>query len=421
MKRSTVCRALFVGVAALLATASVATPGTAAGSKPIVTSSAQPAGPVPGGFASWTDLFTLQNKLNVAATRILAAGGAGNAGIVAAPESRRVDVYWKGQVPASVRQLAGRLGVPVVFHRARFSQSELAAEARRVAADPRVATAAPRQDGSGLQVTVAGGVTATGTSAGGGVLGTSRVPVTVTAGDRPHGLIGRQADTPPFWGGARYNTPIGGCSTGFAIFPISQPPPPVGGVSAFDLSAAHCANVGNAANVPGQPVPTGSVIIDTNPRDTLIINFPAGAAGRVYTGPFNSATSRGVGAAVPDFVGNVVTTSGASSGEHPNGAVVTAVNQFVNIGIVIGPETFAQSVNGACIAAPGDSGGPVYSFRTDGRVDARGTISAGVTNVACPGVVPQGSNVVWYAPLLRPAGDPQIGALQFYGAGVVLG
>jgi hypothetical protein len=36
-------------------------------------------------------------------------------------------------------------------------------------------------------------------------------------------------------------------------------------------------------------------------------------------------------------------------------------------------------------------------------------------------VVPNGSNVVFYAPLLRPAGDPQIGALQFYGVGILTG
>jgi hypothetical protein len=70
--------------------------------------------------------------------------------------------------------------------------------------------------------------------------------------------------------------------------------------------------------------------------------------------------------------------------------------------------------------APGDSGGPAYAFQPNGKVEARGTISAGVIGTAsCPGLSPRGSTLVWYAPLLRPAGDPQVGSLQFYGVGVL--
>jgi hypothetical protein len=88
-----------------------------------------------------------------------------------------------------------------------------------------------------------------------------------------------------------------------------------------------------------------------------------------------------------------------------------------------GPLTRAGYPNAQCAVAPGDSGGPVYSYSGSGAVIGRGTITAGTTAVTamCPGVSPNGSNTVWYAPLLRPAGDPQIGSLQFYGVGILPG
>ncbi|MBM0258124.1 S1 family peptidase [Micromonospora sp. 4G55] len=187
------------------------------------------------------------------------------------------------------------------------------------------------------------------------------------------------------------------------------------------LSAGHCGSNGQVAYDGGGPTNTmGPIINDNNPRDTLMIRVAA--AGRIYTGPYNAATSIGVGGAASDYVGNYVCAGGASSGEHCN-VRVSVVNQFINVGYVIGPVTQANHVTaGACAAAPGDSGGPVYSYRSDGRVDARGTISAGVTGTAvCPGVFANGSSTVWYAPLLRPVGDAQIGSLTYHGASLIQG
>lgn len=64
--------------------------------------------------------------------------------------------------------------------------------------------------------------------------------------------------------------------------------------------------------------------------------------------------------AFSDFVGDVVCTGGSSSGEHC-GETVRAVDQFADIGYVIGPETEATLPAGECAVAPGDSGGPAYS------------------------------------------------------------
>jgi hypothetical protein len=186
-----------------------------------------------------------------------------------APESRQLQVYWKGKVPAAVTSLAGQLDVPVNFLPAQFTQRHLVAEAQRLAGDARVATAAPKVDGSGVEVTVT-----TTRPTGADVLGTATVPLTVTTGQRPQNLYSRRNDIPWFWGGSRYNTPGGGCSNGFAL---SVP----GSSNVYEISAGHCGANGQGATIPGQPSPTGTILADSNPRDTLAINYPAGVSGAI--------------------------------------------------------------------------------------------------------------------------------------------
>ena len=85
----------------------------------------------------------------------------------------------------------------------------------------------------------------------------------------------------------------------------------------------------------------------------------------------------------------------------------------------VGPLDEAVLVS-QCVVGPGDSGGPVYSYASSSgpSVNGRGTITAGYgTAATCPGASAPvaGWDTVLYAPLLRPAGDPQIGSLQFWG------
>jgi hypothetical protein len=216
-------------------------PDPIAEAKPAIQAGHQPGGPVPAGFGSWADVFAMQERLNAAATRILAAGGAGNASIVAAPENRELRVYWNGRVPGAVRTLATQLGVPVSFRPAAFTHRELVAAARQLAgSDSRIAEVAPKADGSGLEVTV------TSTAPGVGTvdpLATSRIPLTIKTGQRPQAAFSRQADTPPFWGGSRYSSPAGGCSNGFALnFP--------GAAHVFELTTGHCGENNQTATIP---------------------------------------------------------------------------------------------------------------------------------------------------------------------------
>jgi hypothetical protein len=179
--------------------------------------------------------------------------------------------------------------------------------------------------------------------------------------------------------------------------------------------------------IPGQPFPTGSFSNVNACRDTALLNYPATIDRRIYTGPFDAPVQDNalIAGATPDFVGNLVVTDGASSGEHFN-IRVELTDRFDLVagtacsGGVVGPLTVAVSPTNGCAQAPGDSGGPVYSYQANGTVLVRGTITGGNSGVACPGEVPTGGFEVLYAPLVRPPGAPLIGSLGLYGA-VVLG
>jgi hypothetical protein len=370
---------------------------------------------VPGRHAP-VSLAAVQQRLDSAATRLLAAGGAGNASVVVVPRGRVLRIYWHGRVPANVRALARRVGVRVQFRLAAFTFDRLVAEARRLAGVPGVVSVAPKPDGSGLTVTV---TRSPAVMAQVPALLASRIPLTIKHGSRPRLLNGRQADTPPFSGGSRYSTPLGQCTNGFGLEVPNSP-------KVYEISAGHCGTNGQAVTIPGQPAPAGTVLNQSACRDTLWINYPNGVTGDIYTGAFNSLVTAPVASATSDFVGDLIATGGASSGEHLN-IPVQAVDVFIAVGGIacktVGPLTQAGYAKAQCAVASGDSGGPAYSYSGSGAVIARGTITAGTTAVTamCPGVTPNGSNTVWYAPLMRPAGDPQIGSLQFYGVAILPG
>jgi hypothetical protein len=420
MRRTALRRHLVAMAMVLAATVGLAGPAlaepaladtrpTPAAGKPVVPG-AQPATPVPGGYPSWADLYAAQAKLDTAAAAIAAADRSGNASIVVSAEHYQVQVYWAGVVPAHVRSAADATGVPVSFRSARFTHTELVSEAKRMATADGVVTTAPRADGSGLTVTVRATLGPAGRAR---LASLTRMPLTVEVGTGVQAAFSRQADTPPFWGGARYTTAVGGCTTGFSLKHPTQP-------DFYSITAAHCGVENGAVNVPGQPSPTGYSFAVLPCRDTMAIGFFAGPVEpRIYTGPFDSATSVHVAGATPDFVGDLIVTGGASSGEHFN-VPVQAVDVFTPVGgiscDVVGPLTRAGLSGDQCVVAPGDSGGPVYSYLTDKDVLGRGTITAGNLGSAnCPGVSPIGANTVYYAPLVRPAGDPEIGSLQLGG------
>ncbi|MEV0427277.1 hypothetical protein [Micromonospora sp. NPDC050495] len=406
-RRRTLLRgALALTGAAVLAVSSLAGVASASEQTKPVAPGAGPAGPVPAGFASWTELISVQERLNQAATRVAAVKGAGFAGIVAAPENRELRVYWKGDAGARVRALVRDLNrtVPVRLVPARYSEADLAATARKLATVPDVASVVPRVDGSGVQVVARAPKLAKVRATR--AVRDSAVVVSVVAGDAPVATYTRQADIPNYYGGGRFWSPTGGCSTGFAINTAG---------TVRMLTAGHCGENGQSVTT-GAGAAMGTISNKITCTDLEIIN--TGSWGRVFTGGPYSGTSVAIGGTASSFVGNYIVTTGATSGEHSN-IQVTAVNLYLGINGIpcgtVGPLVQARQLNGTCAVAPGDSGGPVIAYRTDGKANALGTMTAGAAAVAnnlCPGTIyTPGYNYVYYIPIGT--------SLAAYGASIV--
>jgi hypothetical protein len=184
------------------------------------------------------------------------------------------------------------------------------------------------------------------------------------------------------------------------------------------LTAGHCGNNLDIVK-DGAGDLVGDISSDNDDRDTQMVDTRIEGqtfAPNIYTGPFNSNTSAPVVGATADFVGNLVCTGGARSGEHC-GITVTEIN----VGILGKFPTIRGELTSGCAAASGDSGGPVYNY-DDTQVVGRGTITAGAGgNQVCPNAPrSQSFRIVYWAPLLRPDGDSTVGSLQFYGGARML-
>jgi hypothetical protein len=363
--------------------------------KPDTTGSVEHTGPVPGGYASWTELLAAQQKMVKAADRITAAAGNGYAGIVLAPEAHELRLYWKGKTPKAISDLVGQLGrsVPISVLPAQYSARELNREANRLIREHSdvLTSITPLQDGSGLTASMAS-IEAKRSTA----LSDAAVPVTLEYGVKPQTST-RWDDSPPWWGGSAWrNTSTGGgCSTGFAVT--------YGGVQKV-LSAGHCGDVGQGTTDPtGQAI--GSITHDNNSRDVLLIGASAG--GRVFNNPVgNVATeySNSVIGTFSSYVGLYVCTSGAYSGTNCNIKVV-AVNVSINVGYIISGTVQAEQQAGTNAVGQGDSGGSVEVVNSANtlQVYAAGVNTAidGGTSVTCTGYVTSGRICAWrmyYAP-----------------------
>lgn len=356
------------------------------------------AGAPPAGFASWSELMTVQERLGVRAERILAARDDSFSGIEVAAEQRLLTVHWKGAPPARAAAAiedARRNDMQVVVRDARYSELELMAEGERIFAQDGVSAVAPKVDGSGLFVSMFPGRL--------GLLLLSPIPLTTDEADPQ--AASRGDDSAPYWGGARWN----GCSNGFAIS--------IGG-SRKMLSAGHCgANGETARDGGGQTM--GTVAGDSNSFDRLYIN--ADSEGRIYNGGVGSGEfSNRVAGAARSFVGDVICSSGAYSGTRC-GSRVVAVNQTINIGYPVFETVRAEKTDRTAAIGNGDSGGPSYSVASDNtKVIAKGTHTAIdlATVRPCTGV-PTGVNGrqcawrFWYVDVSR--------SLSAYDAKIVTG
>ncbi|WFE19635.1 hypothetical protein O7621_17060 [Solwaraspora sp. WMMD937] len=328
---------------------------------------------IPGGFASWAELFTMQDKLNVAADALRAlrgTEGTGYAGVTADPADRAVHLYWKGSVPAAVHSLARDQQVPVQIRPARHTEAELSALAWNAVTEGRFTSAAPRADGSGL-------------------VGDSRQVVAAGVSPADDESSNRIATMPPFGGGFQFRNVDAqlSCTLGFTVNY---------GSNKHIVSSGQCGDDGDQTTV--SYMSHGDIFGTNKAKDLLLVEswqpqnimyWPRGTAGRRVRDAHGS------------HVGNYVCTM--REYDEFCDMQVQATGEYVDIGYLIGPLVRAEKSDGGCVFTTDRIGGPVYTVREDGySVNARGTLSAGILNTVCPiyqGTV-AGSSVIWYVDIM---------------------
>ncbi|WLQ68639.1 MULTISPECIES: GDSL-type esterase/lipase family protein [Streptomyces] len=177
---------------------------------------------VPAAFASWDQLRRVQGKMNETAGALEHSAGQSEgsafAGVIAAPEDKRVIVYWHGALTPAAQAAIARSATPVVVRSAKYSVKVLSAASARVAqraqsADVQLAKVIRPQDGSGLQASVVGGEAEAARLRQ--AVASVGVPVKVTPGGEVQtSLADPSRNTDPTAGGAQMISPV--CSTAFA-------------------------------------------------------------------------------------------------------------------------------------------------------------------------------------------------------------
>ena len=362
---------------------------------------AGPVEPVPAGFSSWRELFTVQGRLNAGADRISAAAGPGFGSVVVSLEDRGLRLYWKGEPQAAAQEAIRQVrdgGVPVRVESAAYSKAELAAATMSIAtqaqqaqaaqgaaapspaAQNRVTAVGPRPDSSGLLVSVAGDDAEAARALP--PVRDSAVPVTIRTGqDVQHTAVDRWHDVKPFWAGGPFYNGWWACTAGFTLYPSNKM-----------LTAAHCGDLGDTVKTPSGAT-IGTFTSRWDYMDAAVISAPA--QGKVWTSPFLGLQYHApVLGQHHNYVGELVCTEGAYSFERCRiqitevGMVVLADGKLVQLqvkGIQIDHKQAVRS---------GDSGGPVldWGYTTTTGVFAKGIISSMVPNpnLTCTGVSSSG-------------------------------
>jgi hypothetical protein len=331
------------------------------------------------------------------------ANGVGLASIVLNSTKSRLDVYWKGP-PSALRRLDGTTvdGIEVHVHPAPYSKDELSKTAdklldlARSGSIPRISTISLDTAGKGLTVeTSADTQNRFGSARLVDIYGkVTGVPTVVKINDAPQPTT-RQNDSDPWFGGGLIRDPgfnppndldpYSFCSVAFAAVTTSN----YGRL----LSARHCDPSGNVAwdDGAGDPLTRGGSSVNVRAVDDTMLIDPIGGTGPyVHGGPWNATSSNSryhlkVGGSARAVVGQSVCTSGANSGEHCSLIVEDDV-VFDCAGVNCHGFRATRDAIGTVATVGGDSGGPVYQQKSDGRVSARGVIYGGLDDVSCGNV-----------------------------------
>jgi len=187
-------------------------------------------------------------------------------------------------------------------------------------------------------------------------------------------LFSKTAYYRPLRGGIKVTTPIAtspGCTLSFAVWSYSVK---------REITAGHCGNSNDPVYQPASPNQIGSVMADPRgPRygDTLLIGLLSGigANGQIYVVYGSSYVWGPVKGASNPSTGQGIRFQGITSCER-----YTTVTGFRDIyGHPEYGTLYNQVIMAWVTAASGDSGSPLFSFRTWPEVQIHGVLWGGVT------------------------------------------
>ncbi len=199
-------------------------------------------------------------------------------------------------------------------------------------------------------------------------------------------ISSRESDSSPYYGGARINAP-GGCTSGFSWY---------SGTTSMMVTAGHCSPSGGTVTAPSGAIMgsitsgsrenwntgVGTVYMtgSTTYRGDIALaefNTGVGSSASIFTGSSTSNTSALVGEmwSRSPANGDQFCTGGSRSGEICGWTVAEInINHAYDDGTTLRDGTRGSRTALSGII-PGDSGGPVYTVRSDGKVAAKGIIS----------------------------------------------
>ncbi|MGW6928894.1 hypothetical protein ACWGE0_02445 [Lentzea sp. NPDC054927] len=295
-------------------------------------------------------------------------------------QHRAITVRWSGAVPSDVQRYADAKpnGVSItIVPGAKYSraQAEAARTKLQTSAYGRqlgIVSTSLRQDGSGIDVNVAGTFSTLAADAK-QVAGIEDVQINYGA-VTPQGYS-RPNDAAPWKGGARIRHGSGGsCTSGFAVLKGS-----VGKL----ITARHCDPGANAAVTDGagqQIAPGGASVAGIPAVDSLMIDPSASPAttAKVYRGAWNSNSTSTVKNYASNWPGDPVCNSSSSTGEHCG--EVYDDSQNISFGGVTVNVIQVKATSGI-MGGQGDSGGPMFKKLSNG-VQARGILLGPDTDYA---------------------------------------
>ncbi|MET0494045.1 MAG: trypsin-like serine protease [Actinoplanes sp.] len=272
-------------------------------------------------------------------------------------EESQVALYWKGSVPEAMTEViadASRIA-PIHVRPAAHSLIELRAAAAKLrASQTSIDSIKLKSDGSGLIVGVRSAPARQ-------VQSVTGVPVTVVR-EEPLRPVSRDDDWAPWKGGATFvnATRSTACTTGFGVYQNGAP---------YLLTAAHCGQTGDRIqDARGEFIGT----VGQRHQDHDIALIPTSSVeGYVYVGTPTDSVAASVEGWGWTFIGELLCQSGVSSSRELGRPVCNLKVLFYYADREDLVE--AEQTEGQTAARPGDSGGPIYSVSSSGKLIAKGT------------------------------------------------